>query len=96
MKLLNYCLLLLIILLGMSFAILNAEPVTINYYIASQKMPLSLILVIALGFGLILGMLLSLKVYFRGKTKQRALMHRVKMAEKEVENLRAMPLRDDR
>lgn len=44
-------------LIGISFAVLNAHPVRVNYYIATQEIPLSLLLFLAFILGIILGML---------------------------------------
>jgi len=47
--------LLLFLALGLSFAILNASPVSIDYYLGNHQIALSLLLVYALGIGLLLG-----------------------------------------
>jgi putative membrane protein len=60
MKIIGYIFLLLIIVLGFTFACLNASSVNINYYIGSTNMPLSMLLVIAFIVGMIIGMLFML------------------------------------
>ena len=49
-----------IIVLGVCFAYLNAQTVTINYYLAHSEMPLSLLLVLVLGLGFLLGLMCCL------------------------------------
>lgn len=84
----------LIILLGVTFACLNAEPVSLNFYFGTRSLPLSMLLVLTLGLGLILGVLLFSLSYLRLKAKNIRLKSKIKLVEKEVENLRAIPLKD--
>jgi len=62
-------LLLLLVIFGLSFAVLNADPVTFNYYFGSTPIPLSLIVVAALAIGATFGVLASLTVVIRYKTR---------------------------
>jgi putative membrane protein len=95
MRIFSYLLLLLIVLIGVSFAALNAGPVWINYYIGSSKLPLSLLLVVSLIGGVVLGLVVSFISYIRLQTTNRRLRQRLKLVEEEVANLRALPLKDD-
>jgi len=47
---------LLIIIIGVCFAFLNAQHVSFNYYLGTADVPLSLLLVLALGLGFLLGL----------------------------------------
>ena len=98
MRLLSSLLFLLIslavVLLGVSFALLNASKVTVNYYLNTLTMPLSLVLVMAVGMGLLLGIVLMSLKYVQLKTVIRRLKSRVRIAEQEIENLRAIPIKD--
>lgn len=94
MRIFTYILLLLLILLGISFAILNAEPVSIHYYLGQRQLPLSLLLVLALTIGLIIGMMVSGIFYLKLKSENYRIKSRIKIAEKEIENLRAIPIQD--
>jgi len=96
MRILTYIALLLLILLGITFAGLNADPVVINYYIGSSQLPLSLLLVMALVGGGLLGLLVSLILYIRLKSANLRLRQRLRLIEEEVANLRTIPLKDDR
>lgn len=95
MRILSYVFTLFLMLLGISFAVLNAEPVLINFYVGSSKLPLSLLLVLALIFGVVLGLIVSLTHYIRLKRANSRLRQRLKLVEKEVSNLRAIPLKDE-
>lgn len=94
MRIISLIISIIIILLGIGFASLNASPVSINYYIGTRSLPLSLLVVLTFSVGLLLGMfLVSLKV-IRLKHDLRRTRSKARIAEKEVENLRAIPLKD--
>jgi putative membrane protein len=82
MRIFTYVIVLLIIVIGMSFALLNAELVTFNYYIGTAKLPLSLLLVCMLLLGCFLSLLAMTGFYIRMKNENRHLRHRLKLSEK--------------
>jgi putative membrane protein len=47
------------VLLGGSFAILNADFVVVHYYIGTVSLPLSVVILAAWIFGIIIGLLIS-------------------------------------
>lgn len=96
MRIFNYIILLFLILLGITFAVLNAESVAIHYYFNTSKLPLSLLLVLVLTIGIILGFLAGFIRWLALKKENFRLHQRLKLAEKEIENLRAIPLKDNR
>ena len=51
---------LLVMLVGAAFAVMNAENVNLNYYFGSTVLPLSVVLVGAVCFGALLGILAGL------------------------------------
>ncbi|MGA7799685.1 MAG: LapA family protein [Gammaproteobacteria bacterium] len=85
---------LVLLLLGLSFAVLNATSVPLNYYLGEVDLPLALVVVASLVLGAILGVLVSLGIVLRLKRQVRHLRRQVQTAEKEVSNLRAIPLKD--
>jgi putative membrane protein len=93
-RILSYILLLVIILLGISFATLNSGTVTLNYYVGHKTMALSLLLVSVFATGCLLGILVGLTIVVKLKLKNYRLKQRIKLAEKEITNLRAIPLQD--
>ena len=94
MRIISYFFLLIIIIFGMTFATLNSESVTINYYIGQSSMPLSLLLVLVFAAGCLIGMLVGFWLLIKSKLQNYRLVQRLKLVEKEVENLRAIPLQD--
>ncbi len=94
-RLIYLILFLIISLFGILFAVLNAEPVELNYYFGSQQIALSLILVFAMFIGALLGVLASAGLFFKSRREVARLRKQVSLAEKEVANLRAIPLKDE-
>lgn len=94
MRIVSYFFLLVIILFGMTFATLNSESVTIDYYFGQSSLPLSLLLVLVFAFGCFVGMVVGLWMLVKAKMQQYRLRQRLQLAEKEIENLRAIPLQD--
>jgi len=86
---------LLIIIFGIVFAVLNAESVQLNYYLGSVELPLSLVLVVAMIIGAILGILASLNLIIGSRRNASKLKHSVEVAEKEIINLRNIPIKDE-
>lgn len=85
---------LLLILLGVSFAALNATSVSVNLYVKTVTMPISVLMTLMLGIGLLLGFLLFLGRYLRLKSAHRKVKNQLKVTEKEINNLRTFPLKD--
>ncbi len=85
---------LLLILVGVSFAALNADSVQVNFYFKTVNMPISVLITIVLGMGVILGFILFLGKYWRLKSEFRSIKNKLRLTEKEIRNLRAIPLQD--
>ncbi|GAB4392206.1 MAG: LapA family protein [Gammaproteobacteria bacterium] len=95
MRILTYILLLILMVFGVTFAFLNAQPVEVNYYLATRHIPLSLLLVWVLGSGMLLGFLACFPMYLKQRRSTSKLKKRLKLVEKEIANLRAIPLKDE-
>ena len=95
MRIVTFVLYLLLIVLGASFSILNATAVQVNFYVARVSMPISLLMALMVGLGLLLGFVLFLCQYWRLKAEHRKMKHQLKLTEKEIKNLRAIPLQDE-
>ena len=85
---------LLLLALGISFAVHNAAPITLHYYFGSITGPLSLIVVISLAIGALLGVSTSLLLVFSQRRKVARLQRKLDTCEQEIRNLRHLPLRD--
>lgn len=94
MRIISYIFLIIVIVLGVSFATLNSEVVNINYYVGQKAIHLSLLLVLVFSMGSLLGIVVGIWILFKIKIKNYKLKQQLKMAEKEIENLRAIPLQN--
>lgn len=56
MRIISFTLFLILVILGVGFAMQNAEHVTLNYYFGTISLPLSLLLVLFLAVGALLGL----------------------------------------
>lgn len=95
MKIISYVLMFFVLLLGLTFACLNAESVDINYYFGVTHLPLSLLVGISFAAGGLLGLFAGFITYLKQKRQQYRLSNRIKTVEKELENLRSIPLQDN-
>jgi putative membrane protein len=82
-------------LVGLTFASLNSTVVAFNYYLGVKNIALSLLLVFAFGAGIALGLLVAIFPWLKVKRDSMRLKSRLKVIEKEVENLRSLPIKGD-
>ena len=94
MKHFNLLVLLILGFLSVSFSYLNPGMVTINYYLDSIDLSLTVAMLLALLLGLLIGILYAAFIYIRLKRVSYRLKSDLKIANKEIENLRNMPIRD--
>jgi len=84
-----------LIMIGVSFACLNAVPVNVNYYVGIHQFPLVVVLMIALGVGAVLGAFAMLSYVYQLRRSRSKLKKQVRLIEKEIKNLRSIPLKDE-
>jgi len=94
LRILRLCIILAVLFSGFAFHLRNDQLVVMDYYIGTFDLPFSLFIVIALCFGAILGILASLPGLFKLRREKRKLQSQIKLSEKEVNNLRVMPMKD--
>ena len=94
MRILIWFFYIVLIILGVTFAVLNAGDVQVNLYVISLKVPIALLMASMIGLGLMLGFLLSLIRYWRLKFELNKIKHQLKISSKEIKNLRDIPLKD--
>jgi len=85
----------LLILFGITFAALNAHPVEVHFYIAEFKMPAALLIVMTFFIGVVFGYLVMMKRYLWEKRENYRMKSQLDLMEKEVKNLRIMPVTED-
>jgi uncharacterized membrane protein YciS (DUF1049 family) len=84
----------IVLIAGLVFFGKNSQEVEFNYVIGSITLPLSLLILLVLFAGVMLGWLSVAPLLLRQRRKIGRLEKQVRMAEKEVNNLRVMPLKD--
>ncbi len=84
----------LLIIIGVSFAALNASAVVVNFYFKTVAMPISVLMTIMLGAGIFIGFILFVSRYWRLKIECHKIKNQLKLTEKEIKNLRSIPLQD--
>lgn len=88
-------LILAVLLVGVTFTTKNAQLVELNYYFGVHWVtPLSFMLLTTLTVGLALGLLASLAMQARMQRQLLQVRRENRQLEQEVNNLRALPIRD--
>jgi putative membrane protein len=83
LRLFGFILLIVLVVLGLSFAVLNAEPVPLNYYFGSRDIPLSMVVVLSLAAGALIGVLVSMGMILRLKQQAAQLRRKLQRALKQ-------------
>lgn len=93
-KIVSYVVFFFIGIIAVAFAAKNDADVQLHYYLGSVTAPLSLLLVVSLALGALLGVLACSSIILKLKRESMRLQKSVRLAEKEVTNLRALPMKD--
>jgi len=93
-RLVGFVFLVVLVVLGLSFAVLNSQPVSLNYYFGYRDIPLSMIVVLSLAGGAMIAVLVSASLILRLKTRVARLRRQLRNAEKEYDQLHVLPAKD--
>lgn len=94
MRLITSLFIIIVCLVTVAFALLNAELVSINYLLGERQLPLSLLVILVLLMGILLGIVLSFKALLRSRLKTHSLTKQVDDLRTEIDTLRAMPVKE--
>ena len=83
-----------LVVLGLSFAVLNATPVTFNYYFGFREIPLSLIVVLSILSGALLSVVVSVGTIVRLKSSAARLKKQLETMRRDEEQIRILPAGD--
>lgn len=83
-----------ILLFGLAFHLKNNQQIELNYYLGTIELSLSLLIVLTLCLGSVLGIVASLPLVIRLKRQQLKLNRQVQNTKKEINNLRVLPVKD--
>ena len=90
-RLLGFLLLVILVVLGLSFAVLNSQAVALNYYFGARDIPLSMIVVVSLAAGAVTGVLVSLGTIVRLKQQTGSLRRRLRTAQRDADQVCILP-----
>jgi uncharacterized integral membrane protein len=93
-KIISFLILLIVLLAVILFTVLNVSPVTINYHFGQLLAPLSLVVGASLIAGTVIGMLASMMMVLRSRAEVARLKRVIRLNEKEIMNLRNIPIKD--
>ncbi len=85
---------LIIIIVSLAFAALNSNLVDLNLYWQHFKLPLAFVMISCIGLGLVLGFLVLIGKYWQLRCQFYRAKHQLALMEKEIKNLRAIPIQD--
>lgn len=94
MRIVTYVLWIVLILVGISFALLNSHTLPLDYFIGKTNIYFPLLFVLLLLCGAILGILALIPLLIRSQTTIHRLKHKMKILDQEVANLRRIPIKD--
>ena len=83
-----------LLLLGLVFHVKNHQLVTLNYYVGEVQLSFSIIIILAVCVGVLLGILASIPIIIRNKKLNSRLKKEIKHREKEINNYRITPTKD--
>lgn len=93
-RLIGFLFLVVLVVLGLSFAVLNSRPVSLNYYFGYSDIPLSMVVVLSLAAGAVIGVLVSAGLILRSKAQSSQLRRKLRNAEKDSDQLRVLPAKE--
>ena len=83
-----------ILLFGLALHLKNHLLVALNYYIGEIQLSFSLVIVLAICVGVLLGILVNFPIIMRIKKNNHKLEKKLKNTEKEINSLRVTALKD--
>lgn len=80
--------------IGSVFSAINLDPVAINYYLGSISIPLSIMVILSLVTGIILGATAIYITSLRLRYENSRLQKKLSISEQEINSLRILPIKD--
>lgn len=84
---------LILLIFGAAFAIINDALVTLDLYFFATELPLSVVLLLFMIGGIVLGGIASLGYFARIKKENSNLKRQSRLATQEIDNLRTLPVK---
>lgn len=93
-RIIFFIILLFLAILAISFTLLNSQTVQLNFYFLRTDIDLMWVVLLSVCIGAAMGVIATLGMVFRLRHELTKRKKEVKLIEKEVANLRALPLKD--
>ncbi len=93
-RLLGFIFLVVLVVAGISFAVLNSGNVPLNYYFGVIDTPVSLLVVLSLIVGVLISLLVSMGVILRLRHRARKLQKQIDTLRKNTAGLSVLPARE--
>ena len=93
MKIINFLLFLIVLVIGFLFTMLNSSSVELNYYYGLIELPLALVAMAALLAGVLLGLFVEFGKLIKLKSELSKTKRKLKKSEEELDSLRTLPIR---
>lgn len=94
-RILTIIVFIIVFAVGIAFSAINNDLVTINYYLGTLSLPLSIVVVASIVLGLILGALAIFVGTLQLRYENRRLNKKLETSEQEINSLRILPLTDE-
>lgn len=94
-RIIKYILIFLVTVVTVAFTLLNSQPVKIDLYLLNFEIDLVIVILVCLAIGSLLGVTAVLGKLIGYKQELMRKDKKIKISEKEVENLRSLPLKDE-
>ena len=85
---------LLVFFLSLYFGVLNSHSVLLRYYHGETEAPLALVMMVAILIGALFGVIASLGMVVKSKRELARMRKTMSLTEKELANLRSLPLKE--
>ncbi len=94
MRIVSMIFYLFLIIIGVSFSVLNAKSLELNLYFQTFSLSIPLLILIAFSAGLLWGLTFFIFRYMRLKMTLTRMKSQLALSEREVKNLRSIPIQD--
>ena len=93
-RLVGFLFLVALVVIGLSFAVLNSQPVSLNYYFGYRDIPLSMVVVLSLAVGAVIGVLVSAGLILKLRAQLASVRRKLRQAAKDADHLRVLPVKE--
>ena len=92
-RFLSFIITLSLLFLVFVFTLENLTPISINFLVNNFQVPIGVLILICFILGVLVGVLFSIGLVVKNKTRAKRLAKKVNIAEQEVANLRQLPIK---